>query len=411
MNIKYSLMSAALTVLAGGALLAGCSEGDDFNYDKNGLLIVGTEKVPVQKMVVEDTPSAYPITIQSTKKVDSDVKVTLSIDTSLVTKYNSENGSSYYPIPLSCVQLENSEVSIAAGSAVSTATNVKVVSTEDFVEGRSYMIPVTIKSVSGSGVEVIEPSRTIFIRISRVLNFHHMSYSPSASSNFIFDDSKEVDLPQYTIQFKIWSDGFGSVGNIKRFLSIEGKNEEEANMFRFGENGSAGGDILQWVLPGGRAFSSTHFSAKKWYLVTCTYDGSTFNMYLDDNPTPDATASGDGKVTPFQRFELGMSWGGYYSSQYFSGRLAEIRLWKRALSPSEIATGLCGVDVKSDGLVAYWKLNQTEGTTILDVTGNGYDMDWTKTKRDTNESGNLTDTPNAAAGLSWGIDENNKCSE
>lgn len=404
-------MSAAFMAMAGGALFTGCSDGDDFDYNKNGLLIVGTEKVAVQKLVVEDTPSSYPITIQSTKKVDSDVKIALSIDTSLVSKYNAENGSAYYPIPLSCVQLESSEVSIAAGSAVSTSTSVKVVSTEDFVEGRSYMIPVTIKSVSGGDVDVVEASRTIFIRISRVINFHHLTYNSEASSNFIFEDNQEVDLSQYTIQFKFYSDGFGNVGNIKRVMAIEGKDENEANMFRFGENGSAGGDILQWVLPGGRAFSATHFSAKKWYLVTCTYDGSDFKMYVDDTPTPDATASGSGKVTPFQRFELGMSWGGYYSSQYFSGRLAEIRLWTKALSPSEIATGLCGVDVNSDGLLAYWKMNQASGTTILDVTGHGYDMDWTKTKRDTNESGNLTDTPNAFLGLSWGIDDNNKCAE
>ena len=82
-----------------------------------------------------------------------------------------------------------------------------------------------------------------------------------------------------------------------------------------------------------------------------------------------------------------------------------------ALLPSEIATGLCGVDVHSDGLVAYWKLNQSEGTTIYDVTGNGYDMDWTKTVRDVSENGVLVDTPDAANNLTWGIDDNNKCSE
>lgn len=410
MNIKHSIIAAAL-LMTGAAALTGCSDGDDFDYDKNGLLLTGTEKVNVQKFVVEDTPAAYSITVQATKKVAQDVKLTVALDPSLVDTYNEANGSSYYPIPESCVQLENSELTISAGSAISTATNVRVVSTEDFVEGRSYLVPVTIKQVSGGDAEVIESSRTLYLRISRVINFHHLSYDSQASSNFIFSDDKMVNLPAYTIQFKFWSNGFGNVGNIKRVLAIEGKDEQEANMFRFGENGSAGGDILQWVLPGGRAFSSTHFAANRWYLITCTYDGAAFNMYVDDNPTPDATASGSGKVTPFQRFELGMSWGGYYSSQYFSGRLAEIRLWNRALAPSEIATGMCGVDSKSEGLVAYWKMNQSEGTTIYDVSGNGYDMDWTQTKRDTRENGVLVDTPNAANYLHWGIDDNNKCSE
>ena len=412
MNIQYSLMSAALLLMAGGTVLTGCNaEGDDYDYCKNGLLVVGTEVTPVQKFVVEDTPSSYPISIQATSKVESDVKVSLAIDTALVSQYNLKNGSSYYGIPLDCVELENSEVTIKAGSAVSTATAVKVVSTESFVEGRSYMIPVTIKAVSGGNLDVVEASRTLFIRISRVLNFHHMSYTSTASSNFIFDESKKVDLGNYTIQFKFYANGFGYAGNIQRVLAIEGANEEMANMFRFGESGSAGGDILQWIYPGGGMFSTTHFAARRWYLVTCTYNGSDFNMYVDDNPSPDANASVSGKSTPFQRFELGMSWGNYYASQYFSGRLAEIRLWNKALSPSTIATTLCGVDPNSDGLVAYWKMNQTEGYVIKDVSNHGYDMDWKNTVRDKNESGNLSATTDAYQGISWGIDENNKCSE
>ena len=52
-------MSAALLLMAGGTVLTGCNaEGDDFDYGKNGLLVVGTEVTPVQKFVVEDTPSS-----------------------------------------------------------------------------------------------------------------------------------------------------------------------------------------------------------------------------------------------------------------------------------------------------------------------------------------------------------------
>jgi hypothetical protein len=107
-----------------------------------------------------------------------------------------------------------------------------------------------------------------------------------------------------------------------------------------------------------------------------------------------------------------MSWGGGYpSGQFFNGRLAEVRVWKRALGASEIVGGLCGVDPKSEGLVAYWKMNQQSGTTILDVTGHGYDMDWTKSKRDKRENGVMADTPDAANYLKWVYDENNKCAQ
>lgn len=407
-NIKNRVGVAALLLLAGG-LLAACTDGDDFKYDKNGLLVTGTEDTPVQSFVVEDTPSSYGITVQSTRKVDKDVHVTVAVDTSLVAAYNAANGTNFYPIPLSCVRLESPNLTIPAGAALSTATSVSVTSTEDFVEGRTYLIPVTITDAEGGTTDVIEASRTLYLRISRVLNFGSLETNMNASSNFIFDDALEHDLSAYTIEFKFYSYGFGNVGDIKRVLAVEGKGEEEANMFRFGENGSAGGDVLQWILPGGRMFSNTHFQTNRWYLVSCTYDGSTYTMYVDGSA--DATAQVSGHVTPFQRFELGMSWGGYYSSQFFSGRLAEVRVWDKCLSANEIATGMCSVDPTSDGLVAYWKMNETSGHVFHDATGHGYDMDWSNTSRDTNESGNLTATPQAASYLKWLTDANNKCAQ
>jgi hypothetical protein len=133
-------------------------------------------------------------------------------------------------------------------------------------------------------------------------------------------------------------------------------------------------------------------------------------MYIDNNSTPDNTVSASGKNTYLNRVEIGMSWGGYNNSQYFSGRLAEIRVWNKALSVSEIATGLCGVDPKSDGLVAYWKMDQSEGTIILDKTGNGYDMDWNDTWRADYEGDNIHHTDYGKY-LHWVIDDNNKCAQ
>jgi len=407
--IKNRLPLAAALLTAALCLTACNSDGDDFDYEKAGLLISGTEQVPVQSFTVDELPSSYPVTVLATRKCDQPVTVQLAIDTSLVSAYNAEHGTSYYPIPLSCVELSTDVVTIEAGSATSTASQVRVVSTDAFVEGCTYVIPVTIRQVSGgSGQEVIESSRTIYLRIARIITFYSLENNYNASSNYIFPDDKRVDLSRYTIEFKFYSYKFGNVGDIKRVLAIEGKNEEEANMFRFGENGSAGGDILQWVLPGGRAFSTTHFQTNRWYLISCTYDGSTFRMYVDG--VEDAQASGSGKVTPFQRFELGMSWGGYRRSQFFDGRIAEVRLWNRALTANEISTGLASVNAQSDGLVAYWKLNETGGHILHDATGHGYDMDWTDTWRDDKENGVMV-AHDYSQYIKFVCDDNNKATQ
>lgn len=385
------------------ALLLSCTDGDDFDYSKNGLLITGTEQGAIQNFVVEETPATYPITVKTTKKTDSDLTVSLAIDPSLVENYNAVNNTSYYPIPEGSVELDDSQVIIKEGSAQSSAVNVRVISTEGFQEGRTYLIPVTIRQ--SSSLEAIEASRTLFLKVARRISFYSLKTDLNASSNYIFPDEKRQDLSAWTIEFKCYSNVFGRVGDIKRVLAIEGKNEEEANMFRFGENGSAGGDVLQWVLPGGRAFSNTHFQTGRWYLVSCTYDGQNFTMYVDG--IFDVTTSGSGKVCPFQRFELGMSWGNYRRSQFFNGRLAEVRLWNRTLSAAEINLGLGSVDPHSEGLVAYWKMNEGEGHILHDATGNGYDMDWTDTWRDDRENGQLV-AHDYSQYIQWIIDEQNQ---
>ena len=406
--MKRTIINMLLLMAVGLVLVACDSEGDKFDYQKVGLLISGTEQVPVQRFTVDELPAAYAVTVKATRRCPKDVTVRLAIDTSLVRKYNAEHGTAYYPVPASAVTLENSEVTIKQGEALSSAAQVSVISTDDFIEGATYVIPVTIQQVSGEGGEVIESSRTLLLQISRIISFYALENNQNASSNYIFPDDKMVNLTNYTIEFKVYSYKFGNVGNIKRVLSIEGKNEEEANMFRFGENGSAGGDILQWVLPGGRCFSSTHFKTNRWYLVSCTYDGATFKMYVDG--VEDAQASGTGKATPFQRFELGMSWGGYRNSQFFQGRLCEVRVWNRALTASEIAMGFAGVNAHSDGLVAYWKMNEGEGHIFHDATGHGYDMDWTDTWRDDSENGVLIHHDYSQY-IKWVKDDNNKVAQ
>ena len=51
-------------LLAVGALFTACdSEGDKFDYQKVGLLITGTEQVPVQRFTVDELPASYAVTV------------------------------------------------------------------------------------------------------------------------------------------------------------------------------------------------------------------------------------------------------------------------------------------------------------------------------------------------------------
>ncbi|WAC40731.1 BT_3987 domain-containing protein [Pedobacter sp. SL55] len=405
MKKKFNLKLSLYILLCSFLFVTGCKES---NYNKNVILVTGTDSNPVARFVVENTPSSYTVTASATDKVTQDVTVNFAVDNSLIEEYNRKHGTSYYAIPASAIQVDGSQGVIKAGSAASTGITVRVVSTADFVDGRTYVIPVTIKSIEGAKIDVLEPSKTIFLRVSRVINFNSLNMNnTNLYSNFIFEDNKAVNLVNYTYEIKCYINAWHTTPEqISRLCSFTAKDESASNMLRFGENGQ---DInsLQWVSPGGSVVSAKRFNTGQWYTISLTFDGKKYVMYVDG--VKDVELIGN-KASTFQRFELGMSWENYPARQYFNGRVAEARVWNRALTANELQLGICGVDPKSTGLVAYWKFNEGTGSIFRDATGNGYDMDWSKTVRDNTGNGTLNPF-NKSAFVTWQSDGVNKCSQ
>jgi len=407
MNTRNILKSVLLVVI-GITLFVKCNKkGDNFDYGREVILVSGTDSNPLVPFVVEDTPASYIVTASATGKVSEDVIVKFAQDNSLVEAYNEARRTSYFPIPDSAIEMDGLEGIIKAGSALSSGVTVRVVSTDDFVDGRNYLIPVTIESVQGGSMEVLPASKTIYLRVSRVINFNSLDISnPYFYGNYYADEP--VDLPNYTFEIKCfinqWHPGSEPISRLCNFSPID---ESITNLLRFGENGQ---DVnsLQWVTPGGGLISSTRFNTGQWYTISISFDGSSYVMYVDG--VKDAELAGD-RGTVFQRLELGMSWfdsgnpgSSYPYRQRFLGRIAEIRLWDRALSTSELQVGICGVDPGSEGLVAYWKLDEGEGFMFYDATGNGYDMDWSEAWQNDQQY-------DKSSYVNWVFDDQNKCSQ
>lgn len=402
MKLKINIISAALLMLTGSVFTACNSKGDDFDWDKSAIFVSGTENNPVVKFVVEDTPASYAVTVQSTKKVDSKVDIQLAIDSSTVRTYNEAHGTNYVAAPEGSVELDDANVSIAAGSAISTAANVKMLSTENLVEGRNYVIPITVKSVSQG--DVVPTSKTIFLRVSRVINFYSIQADYAASSMFHFD--KPVHLTNFTYEVKVYPQGLNRKNYPQRFLSLAEKDGNKSLLARFNEANSD--NKLQTILCGNKLMSNTQFENGSWYLLTWVYDGTNIYFYVNGKLDTSGAASIDG--IDFQRYEMGMSYQGYNSQQFFAHRFCELRIWNRALSTSEINANMCGADPQSEGLVAYWKFNEGTGHIFKDASNHGMDMDWTKTKR-AKRGDDLSDTPEAANYIKWVKDDINKCAQ
>jgi hypothetical protein len=346
---KYSGRIIIFLLCAISALYA-CKKSLDF---KDVILITGTETSKVTKFTVETLPSSYAVTATATRKVEENITVNFEIDTSLVAVYNKEMSANYYSPPPGSFAISGTTSVIEAGTSVSKPLSVRILSTSNFIDGRSYIIPVTIRSVTGP-LSVLEPSRTIYLRVARVTQFNSINIA-----NFNFYHSFPFQTPYtnvkaFTYEIKCYIDQWHPGSNqISRLSNWGPVDESMFNLLRFGEAGSQYNQ-LQWINSSGQCFSNTLFTTGKWYTLSCVYNGSTCRLYIDG--VLDNSFDATGQVYTFGALELGMSFAGYENAQRFLGRIAEVRFWNRPLSRTDIQEGLCGVDAAAGFIICILRL-------------------------------------------------------
>ncbi len=121
--------------------------------------------------------------------------------------------------------------------------------------------------------------------------------------------------------------------------------------------------------------TSSTFTANSWYHVTGTYDGSTLTIYVN------GIASGTQAVTGTPQTNTNTLMIGttalINSCCYFPGYVDEARIYQKSLSPSDV-TMLYNF---APGPIAYYNMDERSGTTIKDLTGNGFNSTLTGNTR------------------------------
>jgi hypothetical protein len=131
------------------------------------------------------------------------------------------------------------------------------------------------------------------------------------------------------------------------------------------------GDSGLWFIPGTNDFgvypsaggleimSAPSLTLNAWSHIVVTDDGTTSRMYHNGTQVDTSASRVDFSINSFAQA------GGMY---YFHGLLDDYRLYNRALTADEIAELYEGI---STGLVGYWRLDETSGTSAADSSGNG----------------------------------------
>ena len=375
---KYILIFSAAALS-----LAACTQkADKFDYNQEIALITGTDASPVSKdqILADEIPISYNFSVSLTGIAEEDVDVHIAYDSLAVVRYNDLNKTNYAAVPRNTFVINDEYVTIKKGTATSPMTSVTLRTNAFIQEGVNYVIPLAVAYMNGGKAGILESSKNLFIKIGKTM------------------ETFSLDIDQLC-RFCCWNeDGGGQV------------------LLRFNENGKPW-KTLDIVAPSGRYVTGAtgdpatgSFEQNQWYMISIVWDGSNMSVYVNgekDSPSENSVSGNQG--FHLNRFEIGMSWGGYGSAQSYTGRMAEMRIWNIARSASDIASTQCSVDPKSDGLVGYWKMNEGEGHVFHDsVAGN--DMDWDTSERQKDENNYVT-TPEAGASIVWVKDEKNKCAQ
>lgn len=364
-------------ILAISAALTACTNAAD-TYD--AIYMTDAQSNTDVTLTIDTPPAGTTFTVSSSVKAPEDITIGLQVRPDLIEQYNQRYGKTYQMAPEGTYTLSALSTTIRAGYSMSDEVELSVTSLDGFEEGVTYCIPVSIESVSS--MKVIESSRTLYIVLKTpvISKAIYLGINKYVVPGFQ-EASSLAALPQITLEARVYVEKFASSDPyISSIMGIEGMCG-----VRFGDV-KVDPNCVQICHDSYQpAASSAPCNTNTWYHVAAVWTGSTWDIYIDGKYITGTTTAGetiDLTSNNSGGFQIGASYGG---RRYLYGYAAEVRVWTRALSQTEIANNMNYVDPTSEGLLAYWRMNAWEtpdpengdlsgyGNVVRDETGHGYD--------------------------------------
>lgn len=318
-----------------------------------------------QSITIGEEAVTTSVNIRVSDPVEQDCSFEVTADADALNVYNQRNETSYQPLPSDLYSLSKSEVTVAANSTTSDAVTLTINPLTEKLKnsGQKYAVALRLKSKDGKR-EVLNSGSTMVYLLDQVV------FQPvpiiNASHNITFAMRQSYDLAEWTVEFCVNMSKLGTrVGelNNQALFGVWGNNGGEIYT-RFGD-APIEGNRLQVKTQGTQMNSNMLFDANKWYHVAFVCTGSKLYLYV--NGVLDNSMSLPGNVTNISNTI-------YFGNQDYlkaDVRLSELRLWTKARTQAQITNNMYACDPASDGLEAYWKLNEGSGATFKDATGHG----------------------------------------
>ena len=162
------------TMLCGFALMAtilsGCSNAEYKPLD-NSLYISGAASDPLRIITVGDANSTTSILVRSAAPAKQQLTVNLAVQQSALDAYNKRNDANYELLPAEFYTLSTTSLTIEQGKVSTQELNVTIKPfTEELSKsGKKYAIPLSIVSVSGGDLSILQGEKDFIIACDQVI--------------------------------------------------------------------------------------------------------------------------------------------------------------------------------------------------------------------------------------------------
>lgn len=343
------------------ATLAGCK--GDYDVDYQRVYFDQAANSSVAKLAVEagaDTKTT--LTVRLVKPQSETVVATLGLDPALVEEYNSRNGAGYEALPEQYVEYTQ-KVTLNAGE--STFPVELLIKPFETPNGENYAIPIRILSVDGPVQPSAASSKLLFLLDKPIVQFVPEMVSASHPvTESIGDDSKNWNQQtnDWSLECWVWMSGFQinnqAIFNFKASTEI---------YIRFGDT-PIPYNSLQIKYMGTQNNTTTLFTKNTWNHIAFTYNGASGDLSVYVNGTKDFAVTTDGGPVTFNGMEMVSSGSSWFLDKC---RMGQVRLWKKALSATELNANMLSMAKPTDpNLMGYWKLDEGTGLVFKDCTPN-----------------------------------------
>lgn len=355
------------------------------------------------------TPQTFTVTVSLSKKYDKDIVVSLEQDTEGQTA----------ALPAECFEWSEQSLTFTAESGETRKTATLTVNSlpawdaeaHDGARGPEQTLRVKISGITPEEVVASSSNKTqlctiIYPKPRRKLD----DPVPAQQKAVVFtgytgtgQQAATLNLgthQQWTLEYWVRfedKNNYGSNLNLSQWTSTTGNYPEWRRRVCPPENVPVGlpspMDFKFWPQAGqatppqfqlttNMVVSDTaiRWEPGKWYHVAITYDGANVSYFINGVPQKfyGNYTNGNDELGFSYNYDDATSWSGIKlayngtNGTYASGLklcMAQLRLWSVVRTESEIADNMgYSLDPATDGLEAYWRMDEASGTTLTALT-------------------------------------------